>query len=94
MNINNRTAKTPPLTTAERCRSETEKFILEDLFSSFFSKLKKKKKYCPSGNLKFYNFGLFQSLKLRNLMEKILRISLTLNFTPNTLGCYGLSYSW
>jgi len=24
-------------------------------------------------------------------MEKILSISLTLNFTPNTLGCYGLS---
>ena len=23
-------------------------------------------------------------------MEKILRISLKLNFTPNTLGCYGL----
>jgi len=24
-------------------------------------------------------------------MEKILSISLKLNFTPNTLGCYGLS---
>jgi len=26
-------------------------------------------------------------------MGKILRISLKLNFTPNTLGCYGLIYN-
>ena len=32
----------------------------------------------------------FQSLKLRILQEKILSISLKLNFPPNTLGCYGL----
>jgi len=32
-------------TTAQRCRSETEKFILEDLFSSVLSKFKK---YHPS----------------------------------------------
>jgi len=46
------------------------------------------KKY-PSGNLKFNNLGIFQSLKLRILVGKILPISLKLNFTPNTLGCYG-----
>jgi len=28
---------------------------------------------------------------LRNLMGKILSIALKLNFTPNTLGCYGLT---
>jgi len=66
--------------------SGTEKIILEDLFSSVLSK-----KYHPSRNLKFFNLGIFQSLKLRILMEKILPISLKINFTPNTLGCYGLS---
>jgi len=49
------------------------------------------KKYQPSGKLKFSNFGIFQSLKLRILMEKILLISLKLNFAPNTLGCHGFS---
>jgi len=73
-------------TTAQRCRSETEKNILEDLLSSVLSN---SKKYHPSGNLKFDNLGIFQSLKLRFLMEKFLPISLKLNFTPNTLGCYG-----
>jgi len=48
------------------------------------------KKYRPSGNLKFNKLGIFQSLKIRILMEEILPISLKLNFTPNTLGCYGL----
>jgi len=43
-----------------------------------------------AGNLKFNNLGIFQSLKLRNLAEKIPPISLNLNFTSNTLGCYGL----
>jgi len=66
--------------------SKTETFILEDLFSSVLSKFLK---YHPSGNLKFYNLGIFQSLKLRNLMGKILRISLKLHFTPKTFGCYG-----
>ena len=37
-------------------------------------------KYHPSGNLKFNNLGIFQSLKLRILMEKFLSISLKLNF--------------
>jgi len=48
------------------------------------------KKYQPSGNLKFHNLGISQSLKLRNLMGKVLRISLKRNFTPNSLGCYEL----
>jgi len=48
------------------------------------------KKYRPSGNLNFNNLGISQGLKWRNSMGKILRISLKLNFTPNTLGCYGL----
>jgi len=69
--------------TAQRCRSQTEKHILEDLLSLVFSQ---SKKYHPSGNLTFYNLGIFQSLKLRILLEKILPISLKLNFTPNTLG--------
>ena len=68
--------------------SETEKNILEDLFSSELSTFKK---YHLSGNLKFDNLSIFQSLKLRDWMGKILRISLKLNFTPNNLGCYGLT---
>jgi len=42
-----------------------QKFILEDLFGSALSQFKK---YHPSGNLKFINLGIFQSLKFRNLM--------------------------
>jgi len=78
--------------TAQRCRSETGNFILEVLFSSVLSNFKN---YHPSGNLKFITLGIFQSLKLRNLMRKILEISLKQNFTPNTstLGCYGLKQS-
>jgi len=75
-------------TTAQRCRSETETFILEDLFSSVLLQFTK---YHSSGNLKFDNLGISQSLKLRNLKGKILRISLKLYITPTTLGCYGLS---
>jgi len=65
--------------------------ILEDLFSSVLSQYKK---YHPSGNPKLNNLGFFQSLKLHILMEKILSNSLKLNFTPNTLGCYGLTYTF
>jgi len=61
---------------------------LEDLISSVLSHFKK---YQPSGNLKRNNSGMFQGLKFCILMEKVLLISLKLNFTPNTLGCYGLS---
>jgi len=66
--------------------SETDKFILENCFSSV---LPKYQKYHHSGNPKFNNLVIFQSLKLRNRMGKIL--SLKLNFTPNNLGYYGLS---
>jgi len=62
------------------------KNILEDLFISVLSPFNK---YHPSGNLKFYYLGIFRSLKLRILMQKIVSISLKLNFNPNTLGCYG-----
>jgi len=40
------------------------------------------KKYYPSGNPKFNNLGIFQSLNLPKLMGKILKISHKLNFTP------------
>jgi len=40
----------------QRCRSATEKIILEDLLSSVLSQ---HKKYHPSGNLKFYNLAIF-----------------------------------
>jgi len=49
------------------------KSILEDLFSSVLLQLKKKKH--PSGNTKLKNLGVFQSLKLRILMVKIVLIS-------------------
>ena len=62
---------------AQRCRSEPEKFILEDLFSSVQSQCKK---YHPSENLKFNNLGIFQSFQFRILMEKILPITLKLKF--------------
>jgi len=64
------------------------KINLNDLFRSVLSQFEK---YQPSGNLVFNNLGIFQSLKLRTLMGEILRISLKLNFTPNTLGCYWLT---
>jgi len=49
------------------------------------------KKCHPPENKKINYLGIFQSLKLRISMEKILSILLKLNFTPNTLGCYGLT---
>ena len=74
--------------TAQLCRLETEINILEDLLSSVLSQFKRNH---AAGNLKFNNLGIFPSLKLRNLIEKILRFSLKLNFNPNTLGCYWLN---
>jgi len=65
-----------------------KKNILEDLFSSVLSRLKK---YHPSENVKFNNLDSSQSLKLRILMEKILPTALKLNFTPNSSGGYELS---
>jgi len=52
---------------------EKEKLNLGDLFSSVLSKFKK---YHPSGNVGLHDLGIFQSLKLRVSMKKILRISL------------------
>jgi len=60
---------------------------MEEFFSSVLSHFQY---YHPSRSLKFNYSGIFQSLKLRILMGKVLLISLKLNFTANTLGCYGL----
>ena len=46
--------------------------------------------YHFSGNLKMNYLDNFESLLLRFSMAKILSISPKLNFTPYTLGCYGL----
>ena len=54
-------------TIAERCLSETEKFILEDIFSVQYCY--NLEKYNPSENLRINNFSIFQSLKLRILMK-------------------------
>ena len=72
-----------PLPPSDAVQKQKKK--IEDLFGSVLSQFKKK--YHPYGNLKFNHLGIFQSLKLRNLTGNILRISLILNFTPNTLGC-------
>ena len=61
-------------TTAQRCDSETETNILEDLFSSVLSQFKK---YHASRNLKFNNLGIFQSLKFRILIEKYFQFLLS-----------------
>jgi len=66
-----------------------KKNILQDLSSSVLSKFKN---HHPSGNLKFNNLGIFQSLKLRIIMEKFLLVSFKLNFTLNTSGCNGLMF--
>jgi len=70
----------------QQCRSEKK----ENIPSLVLCELKK---YHPSpGNVKFNYLSIFQSLKLRIWLEiKILPLSLKLNFTPNTLACYGLS---
>jgi len=75
-----------PLSPSDAVQQQ-KKNILEDLSSSELSQFKK---YHPSGNLKFNNLGIFHSLKLRILVGKILLISLNLNFTTNSLACYGL----
>jgi len=49
------------------------------------------KKYHLSGNPKSDYLGVFQTLKLLILLRKILSVTFKLNFTPNTLGCYGLN---
>jgi len=67
----------------------TETFILEDLSGSVLFQFKE---YHPSRNVEYNDSGIFQSLKLRIIVEKILPNSLKLNFTPNTLGCHGLKF--
>jgi len=59
-----------------------KKNILEDLFSSVLLQLKK---YHPLETLNF----IIQAFSKAS-MEEILSISLKLNFTQNTLRCYGL----
>jgi len=61
---------------------------------SFQLKIVTIKKYHLTGNLKFNNLGIFQRLKLRISMEKILPTSLKLNFTQNTLDGYGLNTTY
>ena len=46
------------------------------------------KNIAPSGKLECDYFSIFQSSKVCILQEKLLSISLKLNFTPHTLGCY------
>jgi len=60
-------------TSAQRYRSKSEKKYFEDLFSSVLLQLKK---YNTPKKSKLKNFGVFQILKLRISMEKILSISL------------------
>ena len=54
-------------TAAQRCRSDTKKNILVEFFSSVLLQFKK---YRHSGNLKFNDLGILQSLKLRIFVEK------------------------
>jgi len=61
------------------------KIILEDLSIQYCHD---SKTYYPSGNLKFTILDIFQSLKVRLLMKKVLPISFKLNLTANPLGCY------
>jgi len=65
------------LTVTQRCRSETETFILKDLSSSVLSQFKK---YHLSRNLKYNNIVIFQTLELR-----ILLISEHLRFSKNSV---------
>ena len=58
---------------------------------SFSSVLSQFKKISPLWKSKIKSFRNISTLKISFfLTEKILPISLKLNFTPNTLGCYGL----
>ena len=76
-----------PLPPSDAVRKQKKNHFRSDLFSSVLSQLKK---YHPSENRNFNNLGIFQSLKLRNLMGKIPRISLKLNCFSNISGCHGL----
>jgi len=78
--------KLNPLPPSDAIRKQ--KIISKDLFSSVWLQFKN---YQTFANLKFKKIGIFQSLKLRILGGKFLLISLKLNLTPNTVGCYSLS---
>jgi len=65
-----------PLPPSDAVREE-KKHIFGDLFSSVLSQFKK---HHPSRNIKFNTLGIFQSLKLRILMEKIFLISVKAKF--------------
>jgi len=60
--------------------------FLEELFSSVLSQ---KGKYHHSKNLKFNNLGIFKSLKLHNLIGKILGMYLKLHPKQNILETRG-----
>ena len=79
--------KLNPLPPSDAVRKQKKRIFLAHV-STVLSKFKK---YHPSGNLKSDSLGIFQSLKLRNLMGKTLQIYPNLNFIPNSLGCYGFS---
>jgi len=79
--------------TDQQCRPETEKHILEDLFSSTLSQLKK---YHRSRNLNFNNLGIFQSLKLRTSgkkQQKILQFPLSNKFNSKYFGLLWINLS-
>jgi len=75
-----------PLSSSDAVREQKKKYFR----GSFQFIIVTIKKYQPSEYLKCDNLGIFQSSKLRTLVEKILPISLKRNFDRNTLGYYGL----
>ena len=75
-------------TTARRCRSETERKYFRGSFQFSIVTVEKISPFWKP-EIKLY-FDICQRLKLRLSVEKFLLISLKQNFTPNTLGCYGL----
>jgi len=75
-----------PLPPSDAARKQKKIFLR--IFSVQFRR--NQKEISPSGNQKFYNLGIFQSLEFRISMKKFAQISLKLNVTPNVLGCNGL----
>jgi len=75
-----------PLPSSDAVRKQ-KKNILEDLFSSVLPQFKK---ISPLWKPDIPLFRHFSKLKISYLIWKIHSISFKLNFTPNTLGRYGL----
>ena len=73
------------------CTSQIRSYLEVDFLHDANTSIDMEVKYHPSGNMKFNNLGIFQSLKLRMLMRKILPLSLKLHLIPNTVGCNGLN---